>query len=169
MRAEKMQKTLSAMCLMMWMLACTSAPSTQVTIKKVVHVKASYTQQKAYTQKVRALLMDQMGLETTVEIGDEGTVSQDVTSAAALTITMEYMSETVARDIMHAGLQKGARDMDFTIVRFANHNSDPLQHRLSRIWEYNVDGTAKVGFRECTLLKDYSTKCKYNLSDGLAL
>jgi hypothetical protein len=107
--------------------------------------------------------MDKMGLDASVE-------STDADGATPiLTITMENMSEPLARTIMHSGVEKGAKDMDFAIVRFANHGDDPLQHTLSNIWEYHADGSAQVGFRQCHLLKDYGTKCTYNLSAGLGL
>ncbi len=165
---------------------CTAAPTTQATTPAPEPVAApvTYGQQEAFANKLRAFFMDELALQLKVEINDDAVPeNKDAKTASTLLISQEYMSETLARQIMHNGLLKAATKMGFSVVRFANKRSSREQ---ARIWDYRMDGTAKWGFRHCTTdwkqveknvhmtpaqlaTAPASTTCEDELQDGLSL
>ena len=160
-----------------------AAPTTQAPAPAAQ--KATTGQQEAFATKLRGVMMDNLALNMVVEATDRDAPPAVIRpdGYAVLVIRKDYMSETLARQILHAGLLDKARQMDFVTVRF--ENAGPLDH--ARIWIYSTtNGQAWTGWRRCDTdykqldkymkatqaQKDamkYPTTCTYELSDGLAL
>jgi uncharacterized lipoprotein NlpE involved in copper resistance len=172
---------------LMTLIGCTSqqaATSTAQVVAPAVHVKATTGQQEAFATKLRGLLMDNLALNMVVEATDSGAAKEEIRpdGYAVLAIRQEYMSEVLARQIMHSGLLATAQKMDFKTVRFETAGI----YDNARVWQYRMDGTAQAGWRRCDTdykqlekyikatqaqqaTMKYPTTCTYKLDDGLAL
>ena len=116
------------------------------------------------TTTVATIMADNYHLPN-VSTGTSDMAGAEVTGnglAPVLVISMPFMSEPLARRIMHDGLLKVARAWHFTAVRFMEVGGD------SGVWQYNTTtGAAQVGVSDCNIVKD--DHCTYYLSAGLAL
>jgi hypothetical protein len=155
-------KAAAVVTLLLAAAACSKPVPTTASNTAISHYDTSPGAKALFADKIRGTLMDRMGLT--------GVATEVNASGEMLTVTSVGMSETLAREIMHAGLQDGAKNSGFTTVRFVDDHYRRYNPESSAyfqiIWQYaTADGSNKTGMIDC---HNYDV-CKTTLNPGLGL